>query len=188
MTVDRELRADTRQQHGSDHVDYSDALLTMAELAVALAGFASLVSAIGRRGDEGSRAVDLFRLRTMVEMALRYAALAIVPVPFLHGALSDAGIWRVSSGLYLISTALYSVLTLRRMRSLDGLDFVSDRWVQVSTIGLSTVSSFINLVNVFGWGGSDAASLYLAALVLGLVTAGLLFLSVAASVFRGPEA
>jgi hypothetical protein len=76
-------------------VDYSDILLTMAELAVALAGFASLESVIGRRGDDRS-------------------------------------------------------------------------WVQVSTIGLASVSVVVNLANILGLGGSHAASLYVGALVLGL--------------------
>jgi hypothetical protein len=159
----------------------------MAELAVSLAGFASLVSVIGRRGDDRSRVVDSFRLRTMLEMALRYAALAIVPLPFLHDAPSDAGIWRVSSGLYLLSTALYAVLATKRMRSYEGMGMTDDRWVQVSTIGLASVSVVVNLANILGLGGSHAASLYVGALVLGLGNAGLLFLSVAASVFRGPE-
>jgi hypothetical protein len=168
-------------------MDHIDILLTIAQLAVALAGFASLVSVIGRHGDERSRAVDSFRLRTMLEMTLRYAALAIVPLPFLQVASSATGIWRVSSGLYLASTVLYAVLAARRMRSYEGGLFAADRWVQVSTIGVASISVLINLANVFGLGGSNAASLYIGGLVLGLGNAGVLFLSVAASVFRGPE-
>ena len=44
----------------------------------------------------------------------------------------------------------------------------------------------MNFANVVGLAGSHAFSLYLGVLVLGLVTTGILFLSVAASVFSEP--
>ncbi len=54
-------------------MEHSDTLLTIAELAVALAGFASLVSVIGRRQNNTSRAVDSIRLQMMLEVAFRNA-------------------------------------------------------------------------------------------------------------------
>lgn len=164
-------------------MQYSETLLTIAELAVALAGFASLVSVIGRRQDERSRAIDSFRLQSMLEVALRYAALALVPLPFLQLAATSPMVWRLSSGLYLVSTVIYGVFRTRRARALEVV--ASERWLIISAAVLTSVASLINLANVFGLGGSDAFSLYLASLILGLGVTGLIFLSVAASVFRG---
>jgi len=44
-------------------------LLTIAEIAVALAGLASIVSVITQRTDESSRVADSYRLRLMLEVA-----------------------------------------------------------------------------------------------------------------------
>jgi hypothetical protein len=49
---------------------------------------------------------------------------------------------------------------------------------------LLSITVVAGLANVLGLGGSNAFSLYLANLLLGLGAAGVSFLSVAASVFR----
>jgi hypothetical protein len=118
----------------------------------------------------------------MLEMALRNVALALVPLPFLQIAPSNPTVWRLSSGLYLLSTAIYAVFAFRRARSQD---LVSERWLVVPLLILTALTVLTNLANVVGLGGSNAFSLYLTSLLLGLAAAGLLFLSVAGSVFRG---
>ena len=165
-------------------MEYAGTLLTIAELAVALAGFASLVSVIARSRNNRSRAIDAFRLHTMLEMALRNAAFALAPLPFLQMLPSDPIVWRVASGLYMISTALYMVRARMRARSLEGV--ASEPWILVSTLSIASISFVMNFTNVVGLGGSNAFSIYLGVLVLGLVTTGVLFLSVAASVFSEP--
>jgi hypothetical protein len=120
----------------------------------------------------------------MLEMALRYAAFALVPLPFLQSAPADPLVWRVSSGLYLVSTALYATLSIKRARAHEGIG--DQRGAISAVMGFTFISVLVNVANVFGLGGPNAFSLYLGALVLGLASAGLLFLSVAASVFR-PE-
>ena len=165
-------------------MDHTSTLLAIAELAVALAGFASLISVIGRRTDDRARAIDSFRLRTMLEMALRYAAFALVPLPFLQIAPAEPLVWQASSGLYLVSTAVYGTLSIKRARAHEGM--TDRRWAIGPVMGLTSISLLVNIANVLGLGGSNAFSLYLGALLVGLASAGLLFLSVVASVFR-PE-
>jgi hypothetical protein len=166
-------------------VEHSDTLLTIAELAVALAGFASLVSVIGRRQAGRSRDVDGFRLRSMLENAFRVAALALVPLPFLQIAPSDPTVWRLTSGLYLAVTVIYVPFTIHRARSYPGV--FRDRWLMVSLLSLSSIGTLTNLANVLGLGGSSAFSLYLASLLVGLGTVGVIFMSVANSLFRAEE-
>jgi len=160
-------------------VEYNDTLLTIAEIAVALAGFASLVSVIDRRRDDSSRAVDSLRLRMMLEVALRNAALALLPLPFLPLAPSDPIIWRIASGLYLVITAAHAFFRMG-----PGEAVLSTRWIRVSQQSLLSISLLACLSNVLGLGGSNAFSIYLASLLLGLTAAGLLFLAVAASTFH----
>jgi hypothetical protein len=161
-------------------MEYSGTLLTIAELAVALAGFASLVSVIGRRQDATSRALDSRRLRAMLEVALHNAAFALVPLPFLQVAPSNPILWRLASGLQLLTIVAHIVSSLRRARSYEG------GWILISTWMLTSISVLTNLANILGLGGSNAFSLYLASLILGLGVAALLFLSVAASVLQAP--
>jgi hypothetical protein len=65
-------------------VDHRDTLLTIAELAVALAGFASIVSVVAQRAEEDARLADSYRLRLMLEVALRNAGFAVLPCRFFR--------------------------------------------------------------------------------------------------------
>jgi hypothetical protein len=159
-------------------VEHRDTLLTIAELAVALAGFASLVSVIGGRQNDTSRVVASLRLKTMLEVAFRNAAFALLPLPFLQLAASDPMVWRISSGLYIAATVGHFLLRLRHHQP------AGDGWLSVSMRILFSLTILVGLANVFGLGGSNAFSLYLANLLLGLGVAGLSFMSVSASVFR----
>ena len=159
-------------------MDHGDTLLTIAEIAIALAGFASLISVIARRQNDTSQASDSFRLHTMLEVAFRNAAFALLPLPFLQLAPSDPIVWRISSGLYIVITVGHFLLRLRPR------DVLGERWLRVSMVILLSISVVVGLANVLGVGGSNAFSLYLANLLLGLCAAGLSFLAVAASVFR----
>jgi hypothetical protein len=159
-------------------VEHRDTLLTIAELAVALAGFASLVSVIGGRQNDTSRIVASLRLRGMLEVAFRNAAFALLPLPFLQLAPSDPMVWRISSGLYIVMTVGHFLFRLRH----DGP--AGEGWLSVARLILLSITVLAGLANVLGLGGSNAFSLYLANLLLGLGAAGLSFMSVAASVFR----
>jgi hypothetical protein len=56
---------------GRYEVEGSDALFTVAELAIAFAGFASLAAVIGRRHGGDRPEIDALRLRNMLEASLR---------------------------------------------------------------------------------------------------------------------
>jgi hypothetical protein len=167
-------------------LEHRETLLTIAELAVALAGFASLVSVIGGRANDVARVSASLRLRAMLEIALRNAAFALLPLPFLQFAPSDPVIWRISSGVYIAATAGHFLLRLRSTAALG------EGWHSVTNLILFSVTVVVGLANVFGLGGSKAFSLYLSNLLLGLGAAGLSFISVATSVFgsegEGPAA
>ena len=164
-------------------MQHSDTLLTIAELAVALAGFASLVSVIGGRRDKVSRGQNQSRLQWMLELGLRNAAFAVIPLPFVEAGYSDPTIWRSMSGLYILAMIGHFFL-LRQRHQGRQLLLGASRSLGISSAGLFTISAAVSILNVFGMGGSNAFSLYIASLVLGLGYAGLLFVSVASSVFH----
>ena len=157
----------------------SETLLTLAEIAVALAGFTGIVGALGQRSAGADRALGWLRLRAMLEVSLRNAAFAILPLPFLGFAGDETLVWRIASGAYLVTVVAYIVF--RRTRSAGPAESST---LSGPFLSLLPVSLLACLANVFGLAGPNAFSLYLLSLVLGLVTAGLLFLSVAATLLR----
>ena len=57
----------------------SDNLALIAELAIGLAGFASLVAVVGQRQGRDSRELDVSRLRGMLELSLIVTGFALIP-------------------------------------------------------------------------------------------------------------
>jgi hypothetical protein len=162
-------------------VDHRDTLLTLAEIAVALAGFTGIVGVLGQKGGGRSRELTWLRLRTMLEVALRNAAFALLPLPFLGLASSETVVWRVASGTYLVTVLVY--ICFRR----QGAVVSAGQALTLPFLSLLPISLLACGANVLGLGGAHAFSLYLLSLILGLVTAGALFMSVAASLFSDVE-
>jgi len=158
-------------------VDHSDTLLTIAELGVALAGFATLVTVIARHRNGHTPAIGL-RLINLLEVALRNVAFAVLPLPFLESFASNSNMWRVGSGLYLVVVWVHYIFRI------PGTGVVTERWHGISIWVLLGATSLVAIANVFGLAGSNAFSLYIANLLLGLAVSGLHFLSVANGVLR----
>ena len=155
-----------------------DTLLTIAEIAIALAGFASLITVIGHRSSGTAHAAGALRLRLMLELSFRNAAFALLPLPFVQIAPSDPMLWRIFSGLYLVVTTIHVALRLRTGDADTGPLFTFPSLI------LFGITVLVSGANVLGLGGAYAFSLYLTNILLGLGSAGLMFLSVAATVFH----
>ena len=162
-------------------MEHNDTLLTIAEISVALAGFATLASIIGRRADDESRNRDALRLQIMLEVTLENMAFALAPLPFIH-SVPDPMIWRIASALRVILLVGNFTYSIRRARS-QPMAF-DQHWLTVSTLCLAAIGLLANAGNAFGLGGSQAFSLYLGGLVTSLVSSALLFLAVAGSLLR----
>ncbi len=158
-------------------MDHSDTLLTIAELGIALAGFATLATAIVRRQDGQTPALGL-RLILMLEVALRNVGFAVLPLPFLASFSSDPNLWRVGSGLYVVTVWAHGYFRIL------GSGFMAESWFGISNWALIAITSLVAIVNIFGLAGSNAFSLYIANLLLGLGASGLTFISVAKGVLR----
>lgn len=97
-------------------------LTIYAEIAIALAGFASLVSVIGARAGGDPPMLDANRLRNLVDTSLLVVVFALLPaVPFAMG-LDATLIWRGSSAAYLLCLAGWAPVALRRQARLRAAD------------------------------------------------------------------
>ncbi len=152
----------------------SDLLLTIAEVAVAFAGFASLVSILGQRSSQDDLRVSSVRMRAMVLYSLLVVAFSLSPFVFNRYGLQDETVWRVSSALFAIAVVAVEVWLIRQVIRLHALSKRS-RPVLVIVIPTLSVASVTLLANATIVPSSLTAAVYLTGLGLLLFLAGLVF-------------
>jgi len=111
-----------------------EALLTTAEVAVAFAGFASVVTVFRRREDGDWPAPDVVRFQLMITTSLSAVLLAMLPFAFRFFGAGEATVWASCSGIFAVYMTAVLVLVARRSLPL------------VSNVGLSPVVSWLSLV------------------------------------------
>jgi len=90
---------------GGGELELHDELLTVAELAIGIAGFAAVVTAFSTRGRLHPH--DIARFRTLIVNAGVAAILGFVPSLLLAMGYSDTSLWRAAS-LVMIAFAVLS--------------------------------------------------------------------------------
>jgi hypothetical protein len=165
-----------------------DFLFTVAEVAVAFAGFAGLVTVLTQRLAKTEREFDIVRFRDMLLLSLIAAAFSLLPtLPSAFGA-SDEATWRLSAVLFLIAWAgfglqgLIAGLRLSRSgtRPFSRPLFWSNLVIHVpAMIALLLVAIDAPLV------ASVRSAVYLAALFAMLYLAGAYFVALFISLARG---
>ena len=160
-----------------------DYFLTIAELAVALAGFGSLAALIGRRSGGESAAVDAGRLRAMLERSLTAMILAVLPVSLGRFELAQHWVWGTPAVLYAVAAPYLHIAPIRRMRRdpnyRPGIAYMLSGWVAlIFTLGLlfAGLAGLIPLRPALGL-----------ALVIELSVAASMFLRVASSLMAGHQ-
>lgn len=96
----------------------SELLLTYAEVAVAFAGFASLVSILGQRTSADHQLVLSARMRTMLVTSLLVTAFSLFPLIVSRYGAGPTLIWLISTVVLLVATVAYLVWILGAFRSL----------------------------------------------------------------------
>jgi hypothetical protein len=158
---------------GGVRVESSDFFLTLGEIAVTLSGFASVVVIFNRRESGSWDRVDIIRLRGMLGTSLSAAFFSVLPVG-LHGAgVSEAAAWSVSS-LGLGCLMIFAVVVVfGRLRSLPSDSF--SRPGSHLMRGSLVLVAFLLVLNAFSLGLTSGPAIYIFAVALLLVLAGVLF-------------
>jgi hypothetical protein len=149
----------------------TDVLATVAELAVAFAGFSGIVAALGRRDEGAIFPEDRVRISVLVGASLSTLAFALLPFALWDVAGSPARVWSIASALYVpygLAILFVSERDARRAvaEDRDVLRRVSPLPQRFSTyIGFPVVIG-LQLANVFTWGSFTP---FLVALLWGLV-------------------
>jgi hypothetical protein len=163
----------------------TDLLLTIAEIAVAFAGFSGLVTILGQRAGRVHPRLIEHTLRGMILSSLLVVAFSLFPfLPYRLGAPADVA-WRISAAAYSVAVAAYFYSTAARRREL------ARSGVAGALSGTVLMGAAIGILSILGLlvlaAGLVGPGLYLFALFSGLFSAGILFFTVFMSLVPGRE-
>lgn len=162
-------------------MDFSEVLVGLTEIAVALAGFTGVVVVFGSRSAGSWLPGDRLRLGFLLEASLTAGGFSLLALVLYSSMHSPANAWAIVSGLW----AVYMVYSLHKSRQLihENLEHHHDIDKTANHIVFFLFTSLIvlQLVNVILW--RDFAPL-LAALVLNLAGAAMQFARLIRSAFH----
>jgi hypothetical protein len=164
-------------------LENTDALLSLAEIAAAFAGFAALVSVIRRRTDQpGEEAHDILRLRLIISSGVVGVAAALIPVGLAGYGLETGIVWRLSSLLFMGMGygIIYSFISA--YQPVRG-DFPPDRLAVVVSTSIEVLEQGSLLVVLLGIPIGNPAALYVTALIGNICQAGFIFVRFVGSAF-----
>jgi len=154
-------------------MDEVEILLTIAEVAVAFAGFASIVSVLGRRNGRDISPFHRAALRGMILTSLAVVFCSFAPLVPLKFGIDPIASWRLS-GLFLFAVAV--AVTIAGAR--DGRHMRSGGVpLAIRLVGAAQLllPAGLAALAASGWFPNSSPALYLLALLLLLALAGALF-------------
>lgn len=155
----------------------SDILLTVAELAVAFGGFATLAGILGKPRSTDAAYMNAARLRGMLESALLALTFALAPfVPFLFG-LGQTTSWRISAVAFFAASCLRLVSLFRRFANIRNAG-ASTGWLAL-VMAAQILSIFLLAIVSLGFSGEYAGAYYLVSLFIALLVSAVFFLRLA---------
>lgn len=160
-------------------------LRVLAEIAVGLAGFSSIVVVFRRRDAGGTwKPEDAFRFRIMLESSLFAALFAIAPAALAALNVPPGVLWPTASAALLVYLASETIQRPRAIRRLPA-GALNPRLVG-SIVGLHLAAAVLQVLNVVGWGVSPGPGPYLAGVTWLTTYAGLMFYRLVTARIREP--
>jgi len=158
----------------------AELLPTLAEIAIAFAGFASLVSILGGRSSGERLVANLLRLRGMLQSAMMVLAFSLAPFLPAKFGVSDDMSWRIAGALFALATLTPLPFVYPRLLAspLNSRVTVSIGVMQlVAGLALATAVATLSLAAVVG--------AYHFSLFTALATSSILFMRVVTSAYSG---
>jgi len=159
-----------------------DVLLTIAELAVALAGFSAIIGVLSTRKRSSGLQINSLRLQVMLETCFMVAVAALIPVLLERFSIASPVLWRGASAAFLCIAIPYEFVARSRTKGMPKMTLTK---INVNTVNwaLSIVADLILVAILFNLVGAFSEGFYLVALLLQLMVAGTLFVQFAAESF-----
>lgn len=155
-----------------------DLLLTLAEVAVAFAGFASLVSVLGRRRARDEPHINSIRMRAMVLYSLIVIAFSLLPFVLHRWEVGEPAIWRGLSAPFAGAVGVTAAWLVRQVRYARSLNVPTRRpilRIVVVPIGTLVAAALLLGANATVLGPSVVSAVYLTGLGMLLFLAGFAF-------------
>jgi hypothetical protein len=154
-------------------------LQTLAEVAVALAGFSGLLAGIRQRSQRESQ-INVTRLKTIVETSLSVLMFCLFPV-FLNGfGVGELGAFRISAIVFLAGFIPFTFMGFRRFRLAAGTSVIQETGPLGGATYLASGAALVaGVACAAGFPTSAVPTLYLIALTSTLAIGTLNFLGFA---------
>jgi hypothetical protein len=150
-------------------------LMTVAEIAIAIIGFAGIVAALRSETSESAGSLHRLRLRLMVEGSASVMLFAFLPF-LLSGLFTGSTVWAVGSGVIAISSPVhvYSVF-VRQRRIFDGKTLEETLLFDSFLAFVAAIVEAILIFNTFGLLFEPSFEAYLLGVLLPLAVAVAMF-------------
>ena len=157
-------------------MEEGETLRTLAEVAVALAGFTGIVAVLGRRAGGEWTPLELLRMRMLLETSLGVLFLSLLPIVVQPLRPSEESLWRISNGLQALLHLGGVLLLYRRVSDLEASQWPpEERWLTAALLPLSLVIIAVQVAVALGFLARYGAFAYLLGLVYFLGLAALHF-------------
>ena len=154
----------------------SDILPTIAEISVAIVGFAGILFALGNQSATANEKMNMFRIKIMVETGLLTTFLSLTPVLFLSIPILAPYTWRISSLMLAVLIPVYTLLSFHRQFRLVGNYIESKLDYTVMIVQFPTI--VLLLMVAFEWGDVPHFGSYLFGLFFWLGISMLMFVRI----------
>ena len=104
----------------------TDVLLTIAEVAIAVLGFAGIVTALRRRSAQRADLLTRFRLGIMIQASTTVLLFSFLPFVFRAADLQESSVASVSSALFAVALAILLGRAFARQRRQFGSLLLSE--------------------------------------------------------------
>ncbi len=104
----------------------TDVLLTIAEVAIAVLGFAAIVTALRHRSGQRADLLTRFRLGIMIETSTAVLLFSFLPFVFRAADLQESSVASVSSALFAVALAILLGRGFARQRRQFGSFFLPE--------------------------------------------------------------
>jgi hypothetical protein len=158
---------------GVVQVEASDVLLTIAEMAIGLAGFSGVILAFTYHGRLSP--TDRYRFIGLFTQALTVALLCLVPFGFHYADQVGAAIWRGSSAVAVVFWLFSAWLTRVRLFPEFSPEEQLPKYGEGTIWTLGIINLLLQLANLIGWPIAPGPLFYLAGLVLWFAVAAFFF-------------
>ncbi len=149
-----------------------ETLFTIAEVSVAFAGFASIVSVLASRSGRDNPGIDSTRLRIMLFTSLSAISLCFVPVLLFRLGWSPSSVWRLSGFALLLGTGVPFVRNLIDVRSLRKAGVTPSIGIVVTALTTYIVPGVLSIALLVGLAEAPG---YIAGVLVILAGSGIAF-------------